>query len=170
MRKYELHEGNQATPNVARGVSEVKNGFLNQGDSLFFATVEPWHGQEVVVHLNKDQKPRISEWKSSRHVIDDKLRWGHALWCADLDKGGSDWIIAGVRDDLSKNPGERRGVRIYRCTDGKGEKWERQIVDDGGIACEDLTVADLNGDGKPDIIATGRQTGNVRIYWNEGRK
>ena len=41
---------------------------------------------------------------------------------------------------------------------------------DGVIACEDLTVADLNGDGRPDIIATGRQTGNVRIYWNEGRK
>ena len=41
---------------------------------------------------------------------------------------------------------------------------------DGGIACEDLTVADLNADGRPDIIAAGRQTGNVRIYWNEGRR
>ena len=61
-------------------------------------------------------------------------------------------------------------MRIYQCTDGKGDKWNRHIVDDGGRACEDLTVADLNGDGRPDIIATGRQTGNVRIYWNEGRK
>jgi hypothetical protein len=101
--------------------------------------------------------------------VDDKLRWGHALWCADLDGDGSDEIIAGVRDDLSKNPGERRGVRIYKSTDNKGVQWERQIVDDGGIACEDLTVADLDGDGKPDIIAVGRQTGNCRIYWNLGR-
>jgi hypothetical protein len=33
-----------------------------------------------------------------------------------------------------------------------------------------IIIADLDGDGRPDIIATGRQTSNVRIYWNEGRK
>ncbi len=153
--------GNQTTPKGNRGASEVKTGRLKHG-AEFLASVEPWHGHEIVVYP--------IELKDTRHVIDDKLRWGHALCCAELDTDGSDWIIAGVRDDLSKNPGERRGVRIYKCTDGKGEKWNRQIVDDGGIACEDLTVADLNGDGRPDIIATGRQTGNVRIYWNEGRK
>jgi hypothetical protein len=35
---------------------------------------------------------------------------------------------------------------------------------------EDLAVADLNGDGKLHIVAVGRQTGNARIYWNEGVK
>jgi hypothetical protein len=34
---------------------------------------------------------------------------------------------------------------------------------------EDATVGDLNGDGKPDIVAVGRATKNVRIYWNEGK-
>jgi len=29
-----------------------------------------------------------------------------------------------------------------------------------------LKVADLNGDGKADIIAAGRATKNVVIYWN----
>jgi hypothetical protein len=60
-------------------------------------------------------------------------------------------------------------VRIYKCTDGKGEKWARQIIEHGGVAVEDLTAADLDGDGKIDIIAVGRQTGNARIYWNKGR-
>ena len=32
-----------------------------------------------------------------------------------------------------------------------------------------LVVTDLNGDGKPDIIAVGRKTGNARIYWNQGK-
>jgi FG-GAP-like repeat len=155
--------GDQSNPSGNRGASEVALGEL--GSDPFVATIEPWHGDKVAVY-----KVKFKSRLDNRIVLDDKLRWGHALWCADLDGGGSDWIIAGVRDDLSKNLGERRGVRIYQCTDGIGEKWERQIVDDGGIACEDLTVADLNGDGRPDIIATGRQTGNVRIYWNEGRK
>jgi hypothetical protein len=34
------------------------------------------------------------------------------------------------------------------------------------MACEDLKIADLNGDGKPDIIAAGRSTHNLKVYWN----
>jgi hypothetical protein len=36
------------------------------------------------------------------------------------------------------------------------------------MACEDIQVADLNGDGKPDIVAAGRSTHNLKIYWNQG--
>jgi hypothetical protein len=43
-------------------------------------------------------------------------------------------------------------------------------VDDNEMACEDLRVADLDGDGKPDIIAAGRATKNVKIYFNLGAK
>jgi hypothetical protein len=38
------------------------------------------------------------------------------------------------------------------------------------MACEDLQLADLNGDGRLDIVAAGRATGNLKIYWNEGVK
>ena len=34
------------------------------------------------------------------------------------------------------------------------------------MACEDALAADLDGDGRPDIIAGGRATHNVKIYWN----
>ena len=37
------------------------------------------------------------------------------------------------------------------------------------MACEDALAADLNGDGRPEIIACGRATHNVRIYWNRQR-
>ena len=42
------------------------------------------------------------------------------------------------------------------------------MLDEGGVACEDLTVADLDGDGRPEIIAVGRQSHNLKIYWNKG--
>jgi hypothetical protein len=105
-----------------------------------------------------------------RHVIDEHLKWGHAIQCADLDGDLDHEIIVGVRDNLSDKPGERRGVRIYKALDKRGTRWARHIVEDGGVAVEALAVADLNGDGRPDIVAAGRQTGNVRIYWNEGIK
>jgi hypothetical protein len=41
------------------------------------------------------------------------------------------------------------------------------VIDDGGCAVEDALAADLNGDGQPDLIAGGRATHNVVIYWNE---
>src|SRR5262249_7476133 len=77
-------------------------------------------------------------------------------------------LIIGVRDDKSDKPGERRGVRLYKALDDKGTKWARHILDDGGIAVEDLAAADLDGDGRIDIVAVGRRTHNIRSYWNKG--
>jgi len=154
-------KGDQSNPKGSRGVSELALGRVNASYGNIWATIEPWHGNQVVAYCYD----KVTG-KPIRTVIDNRLSWGHGIACEDLDGDRDLEIIAGIRDDLSKNPGERRGVRIYKCTDGKGEKWDRQIVDDGGIACEDLVVHDLDGDGRPDIVATGRQTGNVRIYWN----
>ncbi len=105
-----------------------------------------------------------------RHVIDEQLRQGHGVACADLDGDGNDELIIGVRDNPNKTDKfteRHRRCVVYKMTDEKGAKWQRQIIDNGGVAVEDLTVADLNGDGKPDIIAVGRATKNIRIYWNE---
>jgi hypothetical protein len=163
--RQHLGAGNQDNPKSNRGSSEIKQGKLKNGRK-FIATIEPWHGHQVVVYTPPADPTKL--W--DRHVIDDKLRWGHAVWCADLDGDGSDELIIGVRDDLSNKPGERRGVRIYKALDGTGTKWARHVIEDGGVAVEDLAAADLNGDGRIDIVAVGRQTHNMRIYWNEGAK
>jgi hypothetical protein len=163
--RHHLGEGNQANPKSNRGASEVKQGRLKNGRK-FIATIEPWHGHQVVVYTQPNDPSRL--WH--RHVVDEQLKWGHAVWCADMDGDGNDELIIGVRDDLSAKPGERRGVRIYKALDDLGAKWERHIIDDGGMAVEDLAAADLNGDGRIHIVAVGRQTHNIRIYWNEGIK
>ena len=164
--KSRIGTGNQDNPKSNRGASEIKYGGLK--GHPFLATIEPWHGHEVVVYTPPDSPAKRPLWE--RHVIDKDLKWGHAVWCADLDGDGRDELIIGVRDDLSQKSGERRGVRIYKATDGKGAKWQRTLVDEGGVAVEDLAAADLDGDGRVDLVAVGRQTHNVRIYWNKGKK
>ncbi len=44
------------------------------------------------------------------------------------------------------------------------------MVDEGGMDTEDLIVGDFNGDKLPDIVASGRATRNVKIYWNETKR
>jgi hypothetical protein len=154
--------GNQATsPN--RGASEIKSGKLADG-RRYIATIEPWHGHQVVVYT-EPADPQTGLW--TRRVVDEALKWGHAVWCADLDGDADEELVIGVRDDLDeKDSTKRRGLRIYDPVDAAAGKWNRTLVDPGSVAIEDLAVADFDGDGRNDVVAVGRQTHNARIYWN----
>jgi hypothetical protein len=44
------------------------------------------------------------------------------------------------------------------------------MVDAGGMATEDLAVGDFDADGRPDLVASGRKTANVKIYWNRSAR
>ena len=157
MRKFNYPQGmgHQGTA-PARGSSEIRLGHLT-GGSQFIATIEPWHGNEVIVYSHD---PKRSLRFMLRNVIDKELKWGHAVACADLDFDSDDEIVVGVRDDSEPH---RCGIRVY---DFSGEKWERKLVEPGQVAVEDMVVADLDDDGRKDIIAVGRATHNAVVYWN----
>ncbi len=165
-RDVPVAPGDQTNPAANRGASEIKLGKLASGEPLI-ATIQPWHGHQVVVYAAEAPRPAPANLVRQPQLLDDQLRWGHAVWCADLDGDRGDEIIIGVRDPL---PGKAKsGVRIYRAADHTGTKWDKSELDPGGVAVEDLAVADLNADGRSDIVAVGRQTKNVRIYWNQGK-
>lgn len=151
--KKRLGAGNRGA-RPAQGSSEVGIGRLGKGETRFVATIEPWHGNEVVVYAGNDGDPL--PWP--RTVIDATLVDGHALVCLDVDGDETDEIIAGGR-------GGSHEVLLFRWSAGA---WQRYVLDSTGVALAGLTIADLNGDGQPDLVATGTLTHDVVWYENRG--
>lgn len=146
----------------ARGASEIRNGHLASGHD-YLATIEPWHGDKVVVYVAPLQWDRNNKQAVRWHrtIIDDELAWGHAVACANVDSDPDEELIIGARDNRSDT--HRCGVRIYDPT-SNGSKWTRTLLDPGAVAVEDLITADFNNDGKQDIVAVGRATHNAKLY------
>lgn len=133
------------------GSSEVHVGKFRDG-RRFLATVDPWHGTEVSIRREEEKSPLSF---GTREVLDTTLKEGHALWVADVDGDGDDEIFAGYR-----GPGTSLLAFDY---DPASKAWKRQILDDN-IAAQDLRGGDLDGDGKPDVVAVGGATKNVVWY------
>jgi hypothetical protein len=143
--------GTWAHARIGEGApGEVKLGQVRGKRVL--ATVEPWHGANVVVYAEQPGR-----W--ARTTIESALVEGHALGWADFDGDGSDELVVGWRGGASP------GLAVYGF-DADGRASWKTVVDAGGMATEDLIVADFDGDRRPDIVASGRSTRNVKIYWN----
>ena len=147
--RTEIAKGNPA-PWPESGASDVAVGHL--GKLRFLASIEPWHGHEVVVYR-----------EGRRTVIDGSLVEGHTVAAADLNGDERDEIIAGYR-------GRGRSVYIYYAQDGEGDPWSRTVLDNGGIAAAACAVVDLNDDGRPDIACIGSATANLKWYENLGAR
>jgi hypothetical protein len=133
---------------------EVKLGRV--GGRRLLATVEPWHGAGVAVYAETPG----GVW--SKTTIESSLSEGHALGWADFDGDGNEELAAGWRRG-------KPGLAIY-VVDREGALKSKVMIDDGGMDTEDLIVGDFNGDKQPDIVASGRATRNIKIYWNETRQ
>jgi hypothetical protein len=134
-----------------QGAGEIRATVV--GTNLI-TTIEPMHGNALVVYTGE---------KNDRRVLDTTLSEGHALGTADILGMGYNQVVAGWRRP-DKNG--KVGVRIYSKKNAASSQWEQKWIDENGMACEDLQVMDLNGDGRLDIIASGRATHNLKIYWN----
>jgi cyclomaltodextrinase / maltogenic alpha-amylase / neopullulanase len=141
-------------PGAPRGSSEVAPGKL-AGGGRFIAAIEPWHGELVVVYTPPNQ-PGL--W--SRHVLDDSMTEGHALVVADLDGDGRDEIIAGWR-------GKGGGISVFHALDNTGAHWRKEPLDTV-IAVECLVAADLNGDGRLDLVANAGRS-NLLVWYEQQR-
>jgi hypothetical protein len=136
------------------GAGEVRAGRVK--NNRIIASIEPMHGSNAVVYTHGSNKA----WH--RHVLDSNIADGHAVGIGDLLQKREDQVVIGWR---GKNKDGKVGIKMFSA---KGDAWEEAWIDDNTMACEDLKVVDLNGDSWLDIVAAGRATKNVKIYWNQG--
>jgi hypothetical protein len=155
-KKTKLGVGEQINPEK-RGSSEIALGNLQSKNRRFLASIEPWHGESVVVYTPGSGSDTL--WQ--RSVIDTTFNEGHALVCADLDGDGDDEIVAGYR-------GKGQSLYVYNCLDSIGKRWERIVLDEGDMAASGLHIADVNNDGRLDVICVGTATSNIKWYENLG--
>ncbi len=136
-----------------KSFGELRAGQVS-GHIVFMAGIEPMHGSELTVY---DQQATVV-----RSTLTSDLNQGHALATADVIGTGYPQVLVGWREPNSE---KKVGIKIY-SQESPGN-WKDCWIDDNGMACEDIQIADLNGDGKKDIIASGRSSHNLKIYWNK---
>lgn len=135
------------------GASDIALGHL--GPQRFIATIEPWHGNQVVIY-----KEANGGWQ--RQMIDDGITDGHAIITLDADGDGRDEVVVGQR-------GGARSLMLYSPS-ADGATWAKRVVDEGGMAGAGCASADLNADKRMDIVCIGAATANLKWYENTGKK
>jgi hypothetical protein len=155
-RKDGKWQSKQLTKDFA---GEIRDGRLPNG-KRFIATVEPMHGDKSAVYVQPDDGRGL--WKRLS-ILDDSFKDGHAVAIADFLGVGSDQVVVGWR---ALHPPGDPGIKLFTPLDKEGTKWRETVISGKALAVEDIKAADLDGDGKPDIVAAARQTKNLKIFFN----
>ena len=142
------------------GASDVGVGSHN--GTRFVASVEPWHGNEVVIYMQKGGK-----WE--RRVIFDKVSSGHEVAVIDLNGDGRDDVVANDNGRVTpQNPNGTPGVHVFFApADAATGEWTYVRIEDK-LAMNSCVGVDINGDRRNDLVCTGAG-GAIRWYENKGK-
>ena len=134
-------------------------GFLYRPGSKDKTDSQRPEDNQIVWYENKH--PRQDQWK--KHVVQEKFHDAFEATAADLDADG-DIDIVGTS---WRNPGR---VAWFENTGDPRGKWKQHELKNNWRSANQVIIADMNGDGKPDIIACAER-GSVEVRWwkNEGR-
>ena len=157
-RKELISQGHvEAAPRL--GASDVGVGTSN--GRRIVASVEPWHGNEVVVYTESG-----GTWQ--RRVIFDQVGRGHEIAVGDLNGDGRADIVANDNSRASRNnPNATPGVHVFFSPEDPATGQWTYLRIESEVAMNSCVIGDMNQDGRPDIVCTGAG-GMIRWYENLG--
>ena len=134
------------------------------GDGLPDIITSSAHGYGIFWYEQVRNGGQIT-WK--QHTIDDTWTQAHSLALADIDGDGMPELITGKRF-MAHNGGDPDpygplGVYWYKLKRGPNPTWTKHVISyNQGIGSGlNIVAEDINGDGKIDIVVTGKWGGPV---------
>ncbi len=114
-----------------------------------------------IVWYENNGKPALGPWK--KHIIGEKFDDAFEAIAADLDADGDIDVAA----TSWRNPGR---VAWFENSGDPKKTWTRHMLKDNWRSANQVIIADLNGDGRPDIAACAEH-GSYEFRWwrNAGR-
>ena len=169
-RKDLISRGDLAAPPWG-GASDV--GVGSSGTSRILASIEPRHGNQVVVYTDQagDWKRRVifDQIGGPDFVVErDALAGGHEVVVVDLNDDGYADIIANDNSVVSeRNPNASPGVHVFFSPEdpATGDWIYRRVESEAAmLSC---VGGDMNNDGRMDFVCGG-SGGMIRWYENLG--
>jgi len=128
------------------------------------------NGHDYGIYWLEQLEPVDGKTAWREHLIDDSYSQLHALAWADLDGDGAGELITGkrVRAHSGGDPGAADPPCIYYYSWNPAEgRFERHTIEEGHVGTGlQIRVADLNSDGRPDIVTPGKS--GTHVLFNEG--
>ena len=120
------------------------------------------HGPEAgqVAWYENDGDPAAGPWR--KHLIGEPFPLAFEAVAADVD-GDGQMEVVGTRW------GENGGLAIFKHEGDPRGPWRKQTIKDGWSNATQAIFADVDGDGRLDIVATSERGANEVRWWrNEG--
>jgi hypothetical protein len=141
------------------GDAKVETADFN-GDGrldVVLTPAEPRGGTYRIAWYEAPADPKAGDWKE--HVVEARVETVvHALAAADLDEDGRPEIVT-ARMHQGAEPQE---AAVY-WNEGNGARWTKQVLSTRGS--HNLILADLNGDGRPDILGANHGGPFQPVEW-----